>query len=92
MLLLLVGGLLAVGRLHPGSGADAVDWRPTRSPEVEAENEIEDLEQMLAAQNERRRRKGLPERTEDHVRADVAAFERELARYRAHGDGSSTGS
>jgi hypothetical protein len=33
---------------------------------------------MLEAQNERRRRRGEPDRTEDDVRADVAAQEREL--------------
>lgn len=65
-------------------------WRPTRSPEVEAENEIEDIQQMLDAQNERRRRKGLPDRTEAQIQADVAAFEREMqqraASYRERDD------
>ena len=46
----------AIGKWYPGSGAEQVDWRPTRSPEVEAELEMEDLQQMLDAQNERRRR------------------------------------
>ena len=47
-----------------------LEWKPTRSPEVEAENEIDDVEQMLAAQNELRRRRGVPERTldEDPIR------------------------
>ena len=60
----------------PGSGAEQVHWRPTRSPEVEAELELDDIEQMLEAQNARRRASGRPERTEDDVRAQVAEDER----------------
>ena len=40
--------------------------------------EVDDVDQMLEAQNERRRRRGEPDRTEDDVRADVAAAEREI--------------
>jgi hypothetical protein len=61
----------AIGKWYPGSGAEQVDWRPTRSPEVEAELEMEDLQQMLDAQNERRRRSGRPEITEEDVAAQV---------------------
>jgi hypothetical protein len=68
--------LLALGRWYPGSGAEQVDWRPTRSPEVEAELELDDVDQMLEAQNARRRASGRPERTEKDVRAQVAADER----------------
>jgi hypothetical protein len=67
---------LAIGRWYPGSGAEQVDWKPTRSPELEAELELDDLDQMLEAQNERRRRTGRPEITEDDVRASVDADER----------------
>jgi hypothetical protein len=63
-----------------------VDWRPTRSPELEAHLEAQDLEQMLEAQNMRRRQKGRPELTEDDIRAQVEEAEqwrRDLAeRYR----------
>ena len=38
-------------------------WKPTRSPEREVELELGDVEQMLAAQNRHRRRRGAPERT-----------------------------
>ena len=48
-----------------------LDWKPTRSPEVEAANEVDDVSQMIAAQNEMRRRRGAPERTEEQVKADV---------------------
>jgi hypothetical protein len=71
-----VGILLALGRWYPGSGAEQVDWRPTRSPEVEAELELDDVDQMLEAQNARRRASGRPERTEDDLRAQVAEDER----------------
>ena len=68
--------LLALGRWYPGSGAEQVDWRPARSPEVEAELELDDVDQMLEAQNERRRASGRPERTEEDVRQQVAEDER----------------
>jgi len=68
--------LLALGQWYPGSGAEQVDWRPTRSPEVEAELELDDVDQMLEAQNARRRASGRPQRSEDDVRAQVAEDER----------------
>jgi hypothetical protein len=76
MLLVLVGVLLVVGHFYPGSSADLVDWKPTRSPELEAQNEIDDIQQMLEAQNEIRRRRGAPERTEWELRSEVEADER----------------
>jgi hypothetical protein len=77
-LLVLFLVLLAIGKWYPGSGAEQLDWTPTRSVETEVELELDDIDQMLEAQNERRRRRGEPERTEDDVRADVAATEREI--------------
>ena len=71
-----IGILLALGKWYPGSGAEQVDWRPTRSPEVEAELELDDVDQMLEAQNARRRASGRPERTEEDVRIQVAEDER----------------
>src|SRR5918999_5327313 len=68
-----VGVFLALGKWYPGSGAEQVDWRPTRSPEVEAELELDDVDQMIEAQNRRRRASGRREITEDDVRAQVAA-------------------
>jgi hypothetical protein len=75
-LVIVVLIFLALGRWYPGSGAQQVDWRPTRSPELEAELELEDLDQMLEAQNQRRRASGRPELTEEGVREQVAADER----------------
>jgi hypothetical protein len=80
MIGVLVGILLLVGHYYPGTSADLVDWKPTRSPEVEARNEVEDLQQMLEAQNEMRRRRGAPEIDEATLRAEVE--EEELERLR----------
>ena len=72
----MIGVLVVVGHYYPGSSADLVDWTPTRSPEVEAQNEIDDVRQMMEAQNEIRRRRGMPEWTEEDLRASVAEDER----------------
>ena len=86
-LALLVGALLALGHFYPGTGADVLDWKPTRSVEAEAELELDDIDQMLAAQNERRRRRGEPERSLEEVELGVAHNLREQqqrqARYRS---------
>ena len=71
----MIGVLMLVGRFYPGSGADLIDWKPTRTPEVEAQNEIDDIRQMLEAQNEMRRRRGAPELTEAELREKVAEDE-----------------
>ena len=68
-LLLLV--FLAIGKWYPGTGADVLDWQPTRSYEDEIRLEIEDIDEMLEASNERRRRTGRPELTEEQVRGEV---------------------
>jgi hypothetical protein len=67
-----VGVLVLIGRAYPGSGADLVDWRPTRSPEVEAQNEIDDVQQMIDAQNEYRRKRGAAPITEADVQRQAA--------------------
>jgi hypothetical protein len=78
---------LAIGKWYPGSGAEQVDWRPTRSPELEVELELQDIDEMLEAQNARRRASGRPELTEDQIRGEVEAAERwrkeQAERYRA---------
>jgi hypothetical protein len=75
MLALIIGVLLLIGHFYQGSTADLVDWKPTRSPEVEVQNEIDDVRQMLEAQNEMRRRRGAAELTEDALRAEIEAEE-----------------
>jgi hypothetical protein len=76
----LVLCLVLVARAYPGSGADLVDWKPTRSPELEAQLELDDVQQMLDAQNEYRRRRGEAELTEEDAqrmaREDEAVRER----------------
>jgi hypothetical protein len=76
VLLFVVGVLVAVGHFHPESDAELIDWFPTRSPEVEVMNEIDDVRQMLDAQNEMRRRRGARELTEADVEARVIEDER----------------
>jgi hypothetical protein len=75
IVLFLVGVLMLVGHFYGGREADLVDWRPTRSPELEAQNEIDDVRQMVEAQNEMRRRRGVPELDEHALRQEVAAEE-----------------
>jgi len=76
IVIFMVGVLLVVGHFYPGSSASLVDWYPTRSPEVEAQNEIDDVRQMMEAQNEMRRRRGAPEMTEEELHRGVAEDER----------------
>jgi hypothetical protein len=67
--LLLV--FLGIGKWYPGTGAEVLDWRPTRSYEDEIRLELDDIDEMLEASNERRRRTGRPELTENQVRHEV---------------------
>jgi hypothetical protein len=77
---------LLIGKFYPGSGAEQVDWKPTRSYEDEVRLELEDVDQMIEAQNERRRASGRPEISEDQIRSEVEQEERwrkeEAERYR----------
>jgi hypothetical protein len=67
---------LAIGKWYPGSGAEQVDWKPTRSYEDEIRLELEDIDQMIEAQNARRRASGRREITEEEIRAEVEEEER----------------
>ena len=79
--------VLALGLFSKRSAIDILDWKPTRPPEVEAQNDIDDIAQMIAAQNELRRKRGLPERDEEEIEESVRRHREELAeqarRYRA---------
>jgi hypothetical protein len=68
----LVVALLLLGRFYPGSGADQLDWRPTRSPAVEVQNEVDDLDQLREAVNVRRRARGDAELTDEAIHARIA--------------------
>ena len=61
---------ILLGVFSKRSALDILDWKPTRSPQVEAENEIDDLAQMIEAQNEIRRRRGKPERTLEEIQSE----------------------
>jgi hypothetical protein len=63
----LVIALLLLGRFYPGSGADQLDWRPTRSADLEVANEIDDLHQMREAVNRKRRARGKPDLTDEDL-------------------------
>lgn len=83
---LIVGALLLVGHFSNASAAELLDWTPTRSPAVEAQNEVDDVRQMLDAQNEMRRRRGAAEMTEAEL--DEAVREDEGVRRRRRGFGA----
>jgi hypothetical protein len=78
---IVCGGLLAffvvttllLGVFSKRSALDILDWRPARSPEAEAENELDDVEQMLAAQNEIRARHGKPPRRREDLEREWRA-------------------
>ena len=80
MLLFLVGVLVLIGHLNERSNVELVDWKPTRSPEVEAQNEIDDVRQMVEAQNEMRRRRGADDLDESRLRVEVEEEELEKLR------------
>jgi hypothetical protein len=84
------GGLLAffvitvllLGLFSKRSTRDILDWKPTRSPEVELQNELDDVAQMIEAQNELRRRRGAPEITAEEIEARVRDDREQMQRWR----------
>ena len=82
MIALIVLVLVLIGNAYPGSGADLVDWRPTRSHELEAELELDDVQQMMDAQNEMRRRRGAADLTDADLQRMVDEDEAVRARAR----------
>jgi hypothetical protein len=85
--LLFVIMFVLVRAFDQNSVADIIDWKPTRSPEVEAQNEVDDVRQMIEAQNAYRRRRGAKEITEE----DVERQAREDQAMRARGRGPFAG-
>lgn len=69
--LLFFGGIIAffflLGRFSGGNGADLVDWDPTGRAEKRRMLDHEDVEQMMATMNARRRAQGLAELGEHDV-------------------------
>jgi hypothetical protein len=93
-LLVVAGGLVALvlflflaARWSTKSGPEILDWKPTRSYETEIQLEADEVEEMIRARNERRRRRGAEEVSEEDFRHQVQAAEREQKarseRYRA---------
>jgi hypothetical protein len=82
MVLVIVAVLFLIDHFYTGNNAELLDWKPTRSPELEVQNEVDDVQQMLEAQNEMRRRRGAAELSEQELRAEVEAEELEKLRRR----------
>lgn len=59
------------GYLHREDDAEMLGWQPGRSTRAESKRELVEINQMLAAQNELRRRRGAPERSLDEVTEDL---------------------
>jgi len=84
LLVLLFLIMVALTRAFQSTSvAEIIDWKPTRSPEVEAQNEVDDVRQMIEAQNVLRRKRGAPEISEE----DVQRLAREDQAFRARGRG-----
>jgi len=62
--------VILLGVFSKRSALEILDWKPTRSAQAEAEDEVDDLEQMVAAQNELRRRRGKPERSLEDIESE----------------------
>jgi hypothetical protein len=54
-------------------GYPELDWKPTRSPQREAELELGEIDQMLAAVNRYRQLRGAPARSLEEVSEPVEA-------------------
>jgi hypothetical protein len=86
----IFGGTLAffvitvvlLGIFSNRSPREYLDWKPTRSPEAEAQNELDDVAQMIEAQNELKRRRGAREITEAEIEERVREDEAEKRRWR----------
>jgi hypothetical protein len=74
--------VLLLGVFSNRSARDYLDWKPTRSPEVEAQNELDDVAQMIEAQNELKRRRGAAEITEEEIEARVREDREQQDRWR----------
>jgi hypothetical protein len=74
--------VVLLGVFSNRSPRDYLDWKPTRSPEAEAHDELDDVAQMIEAQNELKRRRGAPEITEEEIEARVREDRKERRRWR----------
>jgi hypothetical protein len=74
--------VLLLGVFSKRSPRDYLDWNPARSPEAQAQHELDDVAQMIEAQNELKRRRGAPEITEEEIEARVREDREERRRWR----------
>jgi hypothetical protein len=74
--------VLLLGMFSKRSALDILDWKPARSPEAEAQNEVDDIAQMIEAQNELKRRRGAPEISEEEIEARVREDREQRQRWR----------
>jgi hypothetical protein len=82
-LLAMIIALLLIGRFYPGSGLEQVGMRSAREiTERREELEAEDLDQMLAAHNARRRARGEAEVSLEEVEMRVSRERSEQMRRR----------
>ena len=81
MVAFIVAVLVLLARAYPGNGSELLDWKPARDYETEVQLEQDDIAQMIAAQNDYRRRRGARELTE----RDAERMAREDQRVRQRG-------
>jgi hypothetical protein len=82
--ILLVLVFMGLARAFESRGVDQLlDWQPTRDYETEVELEQDDVQQMIEAQNELRRKRGAKEITQ----ADVERQAAEDEQFRSRGRG-----
>jgi hypothetical protein len=82
-ILIIVVAVWLLGRYYPGSGLEQVGLRSAREiSETREALEAEDLEQMLAAHNARRRARGEAEVTATDLELQVASDVRDQERRR----------
>jgi hypothetical protein len=82
-IVVVVVAVYFVGRLYPGSGLEESGLRSAREiQETREALEAEDLDQMVAARNARRRARGLPEESASELEMRVSSDLRDQERRR----------
>lgn len=64
LVVFIVVALMLLGKASDAGPRELLDWKPARDYDTEAQLEQDDIAQMLAAQNEYRKRRGAKELTE----------------------------
>jgi hypothetical protein len=82
LMLFFVVAVVLLGLFSQRSPREYLDWKPTRSADAEVENEIDDVAQMIEAQNALKRRRGAPEISEEEMEARTRADAEEMRRWR----------